>query len=283
MVKKTLTIIITTVIICLALTSAFAEKKASIGILPFYSSDKIQLLYTPFIDYLNKETGISWQLKLYSNYDTFVDGICKGEILVAYLGPVPFAKAYEKCKAKPLLVTLNSEGKPFYRGVIFTLDPRINSVEDLKGKKIAFGSKSSTFAFVVPVNMLEERGIKLDMIKPVFFKSHDDIINAVLSNQADAGAVKESALEKFGIPNLKKLMLSEPIVHFTFCASPNINTDIEKRFINALLKLKPLKNKADKEFTKRWDHELRYGFALPPEKYIQETTRLLKLYKKYNP
>jgi phosphonate transport system substrate-binding protein len=283
MIKKILTIIIATAILCLALTSAFAENKIHIGILPFYSSDKIWLFYKPFIDYLNKTTGIAWELKLYYNYDAFVNGICKGEFSIGYLGPIPFGQAHEKCKVKPLLVTLNSDGKPFYRSVIFSADKSIGSVEDLKGKKIAFGIKSSTAAHVVPRKMLEDKGITMDMIKPVLFKNHADIINAVLSGQAEAGAVKESGLKTFGPLSLKKLMLSELIPHHTFCASPNINTDIEKRFINALLKLKPLKNIADKEITKNWDPELKYGFALPPEKYIQEATRLLQLYKKYNP
>ncbi len=42
-----------------------ASTTYSIGIIPFYSPEQIRRLYTPFIDHLNKTTGMTWELKLY--------------------------------------------------------------------------------------------------------------------------------------------------------------------------------------------------------------------------
>lgn len=280
MIKKICIIIVLIAISLLPFARiSFAANKTYIGILPFYQSDKIWLFYKPFIEYLNKTTDMSWELKLYHNYDAIIDGICSNEISIAYLGPIPFGLAYEKCKAKPLLVVLGNDERPFYRSVIFTSDPKIRSIKDLKGKKVALGDKKSTAAYIVPLQMLEDEGINLDMIEPLLFNTHDRVIKAVLNNEASGGAVKESAFENFRSLNLKKIKESMPLPHFAFCAYPGIDPVIEKSFIKALT-LKPLKNKTDMEITKDWDPELRHGFTLPPQNYIQEVERLLRLYKK---
>ena len=282
MVKRILYIIIISMLIFHVCTAYAAENKVFIGILPHYAPEKIWHFYKPFIDYLNKTTDISWELKLYHNYDAIIDGICSGEVSIAYLGPNPFGLAYEKCRAKPLLVILGNDGKPFYRSIIFTNNHKINSLKELKGKPFAFGDRDSTSSYIIPRKMLEDEGITMAMIKPVFLKNHDKIINAVAKNEAVAGATKVSVFEKFKDMKFKTLKVSEPLPQHAFCAVPNINPDIEKKFTSALLKLKPLQNKGDKNIVKEWDSELRHGFILPPENYIKEIMKLHTLLKRYN-
>lgn len=273
-----------TVVLLFSFASAAytAENKAYIGILPYYAPEKIWHFYKPFINYLNKTTGVSWELKLYHSYDSIIDGICSSEISIAYLGPNPFGLAYEKCKIKPLLVMLGSDGKPFYRSIIFTNDSSIASLKDLEGKKVAFGDRDSTSSNIVPRKMLEDEGVTMDMIKPVFLRSHEKIIDAVASNKVTAGATKVSIFEKVKGLQFRALKISEPLPHHTFCAASNINPDIEKKFINALLKLKLLRSNNDKDIVKDWDPELRYGFTLPPKNYIHDILKLHSLFKRYN-
>ena len=231
MAKKIFIATIFVILIFSAIPNAYSTEKQYIGILPYYAPDKIWHFYKPFINHLNKTTDISWELKLYHNYDAIIDGICSGEISIAYLGPNPFGLAYEKCRVKPLLVILGDDEKPFYRSIIFT------------------GNRS---------------------------------INAVASNEVAAGATKVSVFEKFKGLKFKKLKTSEPLPHHSFCAAPGTNPDIERKFINALSKLKPLHNKRDKDMVKDWDPELRYGFVLPPKNYVQGILKLHTLFKKYN-
>ncbi len=113
MVKKIFIATIFVILIFSAIPNAYSTEKQYIGILPYYAPEKIWRLYQPFIDYLNRTTGMSWELKLYHNYDSIISGICNNEVSIAYLGPIPFALAYEKCQVKPLLVVLNNKGKPY--------------------------------------------------------------------------------------------------------------------------------------------------------------------------
>lgn len=279
--RRIILLIITFVIFILIAIPCGAEETLYIGVLPYYAPDKIWHFYRPFISYLNKETGLKWELKLYHSFDAIIDGICKNELSIAYLGPVPFGIASERCKLRPLLVVLDSEGKPFYRSVIFTSDRHINSLKGLQGKTFAFGAKDSTSSMIIPRKMLEDEGITMNMIKPLFMKSHEKIIEAVARNKATAGAVKLSVFEKFRGLGFKILKVSEPLPHHCFC-TVNISTDIEKKFINALIKLNPSRNPADRNIIKKWDPELRYGFTIPPDDYILRVLELQNLSKRYN-
>lgn len=260
---------------------SFSEVQ-KIGILPYYKSETLLSYYKPFIRYLNKETGISWQLKLYPSYDSLIKAICNNEISVAYLGPIPFGLAYEKCKANPLVINLGRDGKAFYRSVIFTSNPKIKHLKDLRGKKIGFGDKHSTSSYIVPRKMLEDNGLNLGDLAPIHFKDHERIIEAVINNEVSAGAVKEPVLERFRSFNFKIIKTSGPIVNHTFCASKKLDPYVEDSFKRALLRLKPLKNKSDKKIVDKWDPEIRYGFIEPPKDYIDNVMRLLRLYKIYN-
>lgn len=249
-----------------------AENPLYIGILPYYAPDKIWVFYRPFIAYLNETTGLPWDLRLYHSYDALIDGICSGEVAIAYLGPVPFSLAYEKCRIRPLVVALGDDGKPFYQSIIFTNNQQITSLNDLRGKTFAFGDRESTSSFIIPKKMLQDSGISMDMIKPLFLKSHEKIIKAVAKNEAVAGATKTSVYKRFKKLGFKTLLVSEPLPHHSFCTF-KITPDIERRFTKALLKLKP-QNHIDRNIMKNWDPELRNGFSTPPDDYIQQVLKI---------
>lgn len=251
-----------------------------VGIVPFYTPEKIWQLYTPFVDYLNKTTPLTWKLKLYNDHNAIVNGLCSGEITVAYLGPIPFYNAYEKCRAKPLLVSLGKERKPYYRSVVITTDPAVTSMKDLKGKRITF-YKNSTASYFALRKMLEDEGIALESIQPVYVRSQDRIIDALLRNEAAAGAVKDSLYEEFKNLNIRRVKHSHPLPPFTFCASPSVSPETEKAFKGALLRLKPLSKPSDKQLMEGWDPELEYGFAPTPKKYRHNVLKLKAAIEKY--
>ncbi|MDH4231617.1 MAG: PhnD/SsuA/transferrin family substrate-binding protein [Nitrospirota bacterium] len=272
--------IILLVLVLIFASPAYPAETAYLGIIPFYAPEKIWNLYSPLIEYLNRTTGITWELKLYHNHDATIDAICKGDISIALFGPVPFTRAQDKCGVKPLLVALSGDGRPYYRSILITGDLSVNSLGDLKGREFGF-FQGSTAAYVLPRKMLEDEGITMDMIKPVFLKGQDKIMDALLKHEIAAAGVKESLFEKFRGEGTKVLRISKPVPNFVFCASPGIDRGIESRFVQALLKVRPLSRPADKKTVQGWDDEVRNGFIPAPETYSGEALMLLDLFRKY--
>lgn len=280
-------LIVTTSILLLLLFSPVkcigAGKKATLGVLPFYSYEKLVIFYNPFVDYLTKTTGINWEFVYYSTYDELIVNLCKGEIDIAFLGSLPFARAHKACNIKPLLTVLNERGKPSFRAVIFTASRAINSLDDLRGKRFGFGSRTSTAAYVIPRKMFEDAGIHLQDIEPVYFRNHEDIIKAVLTGKIDAGAIREPLLEQYKNPFIRVIATYEEIPNLVFVTSPKTRKTIQDRFIKSLSSLRPRSSISDKEIVSNWDPELRHGFVKVTKDYIDATNQLLELYHRYNP
>ncbi|MEW5746540.1 MAG: PhnD/SsuA/transferrin family substrate-binding protein [Nitrospirota bacterium] len=251
-----------------------------IGIVPFYTPESIWRSYSPLVRYLNETTALQWKLKLFNSHNAIINGICSGEIDIAFLGPVPFGRASTQCGARPLLVAIGKNGKPYYHSVIVTARTSIETIGDVRGKRFAL-YKHSTASYVLPLKMLEDEGIALEEITPVYYTSQDRIVDALIRHEADAAGVKESLYEKFKKLNLRKLKISEPLPNFVFCTAPNTGPEIAEAFSTALLRLKPRSRKADKKITGEWDEEIRYGFMKPPATFLRDIARIQELDNRY--
>lgn len=74
-----------------------------------------------------------------------------------------------------------------YRGQILArADSGITSIEDLSGKRFAYVDPASTSGYVLPRNLLRERGVEPGEI--VFGQKHDNVVIMVYQRQVDAGA-----------------------------------------------------------------------------------------------
>lgn len=250
----------------------------SIAVVPFYSPEKIWLLYTPFIDYLKTATGLPWELKLYHNHDTLVEDICNGRVSLSLLGPVPLGRVFAKCKAEPLLVALGKDGRPTYRSVIITGDRTVADLGRLRNKKFGL-FKGSTAAHILPLKMLKDAGLGEGSVQEVFFESQDRIMAALLANEITAAGVKESLYLKFRNETLRELKSSEPLPNFAFCATPSLPAKTRKLFSSTLLRLQPRSNPKDAENMQGWDDEIRNGFVPPDKDFIPSVLRLRQIYK----
>lgn len=238
------------------------ESEYTVTVIPFYSPEKIWTLYAPFVDFLRESTGKPWELKLYATHDKLIEGLCSGKVSLALLGPVPLGRVMEKCGAEPVAVALGKDGKPFYRSVVVTGEPGINSLEGLRGKKIGL-FKGSTAAHILPRQLLREAGLKKGDIEPVFYESQDHIVNALLAHQVAGAGLKEGLFKKFQGDNLRLLKASEPLPNFAFAAAPGLAGATRSLFTEALLKLHPAASEADAKRTASWDDEVRNGFIAP--------------------
>lgn len=248
------------------------------AVIPFYGPEKIWKLYTPFVNYLNKTTRHRWELKLFHNHEDVIAGLCSGEISIAMLGPVPLGRAAKHCGVEPLVVALGSDGRPFYRAVILTAQNGVKDLIWLKGKR--FGVfQGSTAAHILPLKMLQDAGVAQKDITLVFYPNQEDIIRAVMTSKVAAGGVKESLYLKFKDAPLKVLKTSDPVHGFAFSAARSIGPEARQAFINALLELKPREKAEHQRIVKDWDDEIKNGFVLPPESFLDDVLKLNKVYE----
>ncbi|MDP2938475.1 MAG: phosphate/phosphite/phosphonate ABC transporter substrate-binding protein [Candidatus Omnitrophota bacterium] len=123
----------------------------------------------PFIDYLAAQLqtmGIKkGDILLARNNQELIQFVKDGKVDIVTETPFPAMVLMEKAGMK-ILLRRWKKGVPNYKSVIFTRkDSKINSLEDLKGKVIAFEDPGSTTGYFLPKVEIIKKGLQLVELK----------------------------------------------------------------------------------------------------------------------
>lgn len=175
------------------------------GVNPFLEPQSIRKMYVPILERVCESIGYKARIIIVRNYDALSEAIDRGIIDIGWFSPFAYVNARKKYGVKPV-VTPKVDGKSFYNGyIIARKDGSVKSIYDLKGKSFGYVDKNSASGYLYARDILKNNNMNPDTIfsKAVFLGNHDNVINAVLQREIDAGATYNEALEKAqasGIP-----------------------------------------------------------------------------------
>ena len=187
-------------------TPALADEpiKLSFGL---YTSDKPTTLVKKFRPILNalqddlsQRMGrtVSIKLSIARTYHDGIHDLVEGRVDFARFGPASYILAQGKNQNIKLLAMETLGGEKHFHGVICVRkDSDIKTVSDLKNRRFAFGSKSSTIGRYLSQNYLVQHGIRSRDLKSFeYLGRHDKVGYAVAQGSFDAGAMKEHTMKK---------------------------------------------------------------------------------------
>ncbi len=136
---------------------------------------------------------------------TILEGLSNGTIDLGYLSATDMVNARKRGAAKVLLAGEFPDGRRAYDSYWVTLrESPLSSVEDLRGKAVAFASRTSTSGFVVPLLDLRRRGLVGDEVNlegffgrgnVIFGVGYVSAVERVLSGEVAAAAVSYYVLD----------------------------------------------------------------------------------------
>ena len=260
---KFVTFVLCTLLMACAMP-VLADEKPLIrfGVIPRYNPVVMYKRYQPIMDYLTQNTPYHFELKISRDYPEAVRYLRDGVTQISSLGDVTFTEASTLYGAIPIVKPLNQDGSPFYRSAIIVSNSSpLTSLQELKGKKMVFGSPHSTSGNLIPRYILWNNGIKLQELGTFSnLKHHDAVAKAILKGQYDAGAVKDVIANKYMSYGLRVLAYSEPLPSVPFVVRKEASPQFIKAVKQALLKL-DRNNPEHKKIMANWDDEFKYGFA----------------------
>jgi len=133
-----------------------------------------------------------------------IEGFANGTVDLGYLSATDMVAA-QKRNVGRLLLAGEIEGRNYYTSYWLTLREKpYASVEQLKGKPIAFASKTSTSGYVIPMWDLKQKGLLDKPDAEAFFGAGNvfygtgyvSAVERVLNGQAEAAAVSYYVLDK---------------------------------------------------------------------------------------
>ena len=238
------TIVVAFAALAVAVSAFGADNTITVAITPDGLSPEQRL---PLQNYLKQQMGRNVKLITFDSYASTLDGLASGSVDFASLGAVSYVRGRAKSGIVPLVQ--RASDLQFHSIIIANAGKPIYSLNDLKGKRFAFGDMNSTSGHVIPYLEMKHAGIDADNDLEVRYSGeHSATVKLVEMGLVDAGAVDESVLNamlKDGRADRSKLRVihtSKPFVDYVYVARRGISEAEREKFAAALLALKEGKN-----------------------------------------
>jgi phosphonate transport system substrate-binding protein len=190
---------------------------------------------TPLADYLSKQTGLKVEFRASPNLGSAVDELGKNTTQIAYFTPAAYMEAHTKYRAIPLVKPLNKGKGTFTLMIAVANESPIKTVQDLRGKKFAFGDKKA----ILQPAVVENAGIKLEEFASYDYLNHyDNIAKAVINGDFDAGILKDTIAERFQPQGIRIIHTSPPLPNYLFAVNKNLPKKNIAKLKKAMLALK---------------------------------------------
>lgn len=217
-------------------------------------------------DYSN-EYGCKLDYVLFSNYERQVDSLLKGHIDIAWNTNVAWIRTLNATDNKAKAIAMRDTDTAWTTKFIAKKDGKINSLEDLKGKKVGVGSADSSQATIMAIYYLNKNGLKIkesdinnseidkESVNIIRYnsdlgkhgdtgKSEWDVLEGIKNGSLDAGTIGSNTwiriLEEGLYPDgeLVSFYTSPEFCHCNFSVMPETDAEISNNFVNMLMSQK---------------------------------------------
>lgn len=225
----------------------------TIQFVPSQAASTLEAKAKPLEKILSKKLGVPVKISMSTDYNTVVEAMKSKKVDVGFLPPDGYVLAHKQKAADVLLQALrygikqpggkltNKLVRSYRSEILVKKGSKIKSWKDLKGKKIAVQSSTSSAGYIFPIAELKEKG--LDLTKKgnanlVTVTGHDQAVLDVLSGDVDAAFVFEDARNT--VKADKPDIMSKVVPIYFTKAIPNdtisVRSDMSKSFRKKLTK-----------------------------------------------
>ena len=198
---------------------------------------------------LGKLVGQPVRVTVASDYAAVIEALRNRTADLAFVHPVGYVLANREAKAT-IIAKDRWQGKTSYTSRIWVRkDSGIKSLEELRGKTIAFVDPASSSGYVYPMVMLIQKGLVQNRDPKTFFRDvvytggHDAGLMALLRSHVDAlGSFDEVRQQYLKDPaegeKLTWVAESEPIPEAGICGREGLDAALVARIRAALLQIR---------------------------------------------
>lgn len=166
--------------------------------IPDENPTELQRRSAPLVAWLSTELGFPVEYVPVTDYGAAVQALSAGQVDFAWLGGLTHVQARNVGDAVP--VAMRQIDREFKSVFIAHADSEVEKVADLRGKTMAFGSKSSTSGHLMPRHYLESM-FHIDTEKdfsgkPVFSGAHDATAKIVESGKVAGGVLNKQVWDR---------------------------------------------------------------------------------------
>ena len=224
-----------------------ASQEVTYAYLPQYSKAISLERHHDLIAFIEKETGLDIVQVFPENFDDHMNKVGSGEIDISFSNPFVYIKIAHQYEARAFAKIIEKEGKDMFRGEICVLkDSPLQTLADLKGKRIMAVSRSSAGGYLFQRGMLVEAGIDPDEEPTIDFAQgagkQEEAFLAVCSGEYDACFVREGTRtevmrDQVDISKVRVLAYTPFYPGWVYAGRKGLDPSVLDKIRSAMLKL----------------------------------------------
>lgn len=195
----------------LTASAVVAEEKKEInfGIISTESTSNLKQTWSPFIDAMEKNTGLKINAFFAPDYAGVIEGMRFDKVQVAWFGNKSAMEAVDRAEGEVFAQTVDGDGNPGYWSLLLThKDSPLNSVEDVLTcdgtLNFGIGDPNSTSGFLVPTTYVFAK----NNVDPK--KCFKTVRNANHQSNAMSAANKQVDVATNNTENMRRLEKTNP-------------------------------------------------------------------------
>jgi len=184
--------------------ASLAAERVVIALKPDKNPEQMLQERKTLSDFLSQKLAKPVEVIVPLSSSVIIEGFANGTVDLGYLSATDMVVA-QKRNAGQILLAGEIDGRNSYQSYWLALKEKpYSKVEDLKGKPVAFSSKTSTSGYLIPIYDLKEKGLLKEPNPEAFFGAGNlfygtgyvSAVERVLNGQAEAAAVSYYVLDK---------------------------------------------------------------------------------------
>ena len=213
-----------------------AKEVIRFGVLSIAPPSRIYAKWQPFVDYVSQQLNQEIKIVIPRGFKKMKKAAADGKVDFFYINSHVFYRLKQEGKAIAVAQMENISGSITSTSDIFVRsDSHINSVEQLKGKSIAFISPMGAGGYLAPRAYMYNKGLQTkSQTKEIFTKNLSNSIHKVLLGEINAGTMcgvnYKLMSKKIDMGELKIIGKSSPYPENVIAARKDINALLLNKF-----------------------------------------------------
>lgn len=228
-------------------SSPTESKTLHIALAPSEDAEKMANAFEGIRVQLAKDTGMEVRVDKVTDYASVIEAQKAGKVDVAWYGPLSMVLANQEAGAQPIVLGVTAGGDATYHSLVLVpASSPAKSIQDLKGKKIAFVDPGSASGNLVPrAEIMKETQKKAeDFFGTVTYAgSHDASLLTLQNGNVDACAVQDITYDEkvkskeLDPSKVRILWKSDPLPQSPLAIRKDIDPTLSKKIVDSFLSM----------------------------------------------
>lgn len=221
------------------------QETLKLGVFPRKPAVETKAGYEPLAQYLSDKTGKKVELVLSKDFKTFWEGVKNREFDIVHYNQYHYIKSRKELDYD--VIVMNEEfGSALARSaIVVRKDSGINSISDLKGKKILFGGgKQAMQSYIGAISILKKNGLQQGEFEEQFAVNPPNAALAAYNKMVDAAGIGENVIslkavkDSIDADQMKVLAVGDPLPMLCWAVKKEMDKGLRDKIAKAMIGLR---------------------------------------------